>query len=103
MAQYYVVEIDKTNIDSFYYFALLRVRILALPQKKVPAEGVSKLYRRGIEIVYVVLYRALESVAAQRFQGFYRSKKNWVSALFFARKTAKNPAVAAMVEGDTLE
>ena len=69
------VKIDKTNIDLICYFALLRVRIFALPQKKVQQRGVSKLYRRGLEIVYVILCRNLESVAAQRFQGFYRSKK----------------------------
>lgn len=70
-----VVKIDKTNIDLICYFALLRVRILALPQKKVPIEGVSKLYIGGIEIVYVVLHKNLESVVAQRFQGFCLSKR----------------------------
>lgn len=35
----YVVKINKTNTDSLYYFALLGIRILALLQKKVPAEG----------------------------------------------------------------
>ena len=97
------VKIDKTNIDLICYFALLRVRIFALPQKKVQQRGVSKLYRRGLEIVYVILCRNLESVAAQRFQGFYRSKENWVSALFFAPKNTKIPPGAGKVEGDTLE
>ena len=44
-----VVKIDKTNIDLICYFALLHVRILALQQKKVPAEGASKPYRRGAQ------------------------------------------------------
>lgn len=39
ITQCYAVKIDKTNIDSFCYFALLYIKMLALPQKKVPAEG----------------------------------------------------------------
>lgn len=70
MALCHIVKIDKTNIDSLYYFILLRIIRLAFPQKKVPAEGVSKLYRRGSRNCIFVLCKNLESVAAQRFQGF---------------------------------
>lgn len=87
-----VVKIDKTNIDLICYFALLRVRILALPQKKVPIEGVSKLYIGGIEIVYVVLHRNLESVAAQRFQGFAVLRKNCGFRTFLRTEKYKNSA-----------
>ena len=87
-----VVKIDKTNIDLICYFALLRVRILALPQKKVPIEGVSKLYIGGIEIVYVVLRKNLESVVAQRFPGFCRSKKKLGFRIFLRMQKYKNSA-----------
>lgn len=62
IAQYYVVEIDKTNIDLICYFALLRVRILALPQKKVPIEGVSKLYIGGSKLYMLFYTEALKAL-----------------------------------------
>ena len=44
-----------------------------------------------------------KSLQHNGFEAFAVLRKTGISALFFARERAKNPAVAAMVEGDTLE